>query len=161
MTARAGTAGRVSTRLRIPLPHRCHRRYHIRLGERIVRRSGQGDRRRSVGIARCAHTTRDRQRLVDLAMPTQIRHNREVSATAWYFTRECCFNKNCQYTMNIREWNNKMNVSNSRFSPVWLYMCVCNELGRVNRLSHTLHRCFFWPSVPSPMAVAMLSPRAS
>ena len=22
-------------------------------------------------------------------------------------------------------------------------MCVCNELGRVNRLSHTLHLCFF------------------
>jgi hypothetical protein len=31
----------------------------------------------------------------------------------------------------------------SRFSPVWLYMCVCSELGRVNRLSHTLHLCFF------------------
>ena len=30
-----------------------------------------------------------------------------------------------------------------RFSPVWLYMCVCNELGRVKRLSQTLHLCFF------------------
>ena len=29
------------------------------------------------------------------------------------------------------------------FSPVWLYMCVCSELGRVNRLSQTLHLCFF------------------
>ena len=33
---------------------------------------------------------------------------------------------------------------NSRFSPVWLYMCVCRELGRVKRLSQTLHLCFFW-----------------
>ena len=32
---------------------------------------------------------------------------------------------------------------NSRFSPVWLYIWVCSELGRVNRLSHTLHLCFF------------------
>ena len=32
----------------------------------------------------------------------------------------------------------------SRFSPVWLYMCVCSELGRVKRLSQTLHLCFFW-----------------
>jgi hypothetical protein len=32
---------------------------------------------------------------------------------------------------------------NLRFSPVWLYMCVCREEGRVNRLSHTLHLCFF------------------
>lgn len=31
-----------------------------------------------------------------------------------------------------------------RFSPVWLYMCVCRELGLVNRLSQTLHLCFFW-----------------
>jgi len=31
-----------------------------------------------------------------------------------------------------------------RFSPVWLYMCVCSELGRVNRLSQILHLCFFW-----------------
>lgn len=31
-----------------------------------------------------------------------------------------------------------------RFSPVWLYMCVCNELGRVKRLSQILHLCFFW-----------------
>lgn len=31
-----------------------------------------------------------------------------------------------------------------RFSPVWLYMCVCSELGRVNRFSQTLHLCFFW-----------------
>lgn len=23
-------------------------------------------------------------------------------------------------------------------------MCVCSELGLVNRLSHTLHLCFFW-----------------
>jgi hypothetical protein len=30
-----------------------------------------------------------------------------------------------------------------RFSPVWLYMCVCSELGRVNRLSQILHLCFF------------------
>jgi len=30
------------------------------------------------------------------------------------------------------------------FSPVWLYMWVCSELGRVNRLSQTLHLCFFW-----------------
>lgn len=30
-----------------------------------------------------------------------------------------------------------------RFSPVWLYMCVCNELGRVKRLSQILHLCFF------------------
>jgi len=29
------------------------------------------------------------------------------------------------------------------FSPVWLYMCVCSELGRVNRLSQILHLCFF------------------
>jgi hypothetical protein len=32
---------------------------------------------------------------------------------------------------------------NLRFSPVWLYMCVCNELGRVKRLSQILHLCFF------------------
>ena len=32
---------------------------------------------------------------------------------------------------------------NLRFSPVWLYICVCKELGRVNRLSQTLHLCFF------------------
>lgn len=31
----------------------------------------------------------------------------------------------------------------SRFSPVWLYICVCRELGRVKRLSQTLHLCFF------------------
>jgi hypothetical protein len=30
-----------------------------------------------------------------------------------------------------------------RFSPVWLYMCVCSELGLVNLLSQTLHLCFF------------------
>lgn len=30
-----------------------------------------------------------------------------------------------------------------RFSPVWLYMWVCNELGLVKRLSQTLHLCFF------------------
>lgn len=32
---------------------------------------------------------------------------------------------------------------NLRFSPVWLYMCVCKEEGRVKRLSQTLHLCFF------------------
>jgi hypothetical protein len=32
---------------------------------------------------------------------------------------------------------------NIRFSPVWLYIWVCKELGRVNRLSQTLHLCFF------------------
>lgn len=32
---------------------------------------------------------------------------------------------------------------NLRFSPVWLYMCVCREEGRVNRLSQILHLCFF------------------
>lgn len=26
---------------------------------------------------------------------------------------------------------------------MWLYMCVCSELGRVKRLSQTLHLCFF------------------
>jgi len=30
-----------------------------------------------------------------------------------------------------------------RFSPVWLYMWVWSELGRVNRLSQILHLCFF------------------
>lgn len=30
-----------------------------------------------------------------------------------------------------------------RFSPVWLYMCVWSELGRVKRLSQILHLCFF------------------
>ena len=34
-------------------------------------------------------------------------------------------------------------VVNIRFSPVWLYMCVWSELGRVKRLSQTLHLCFF------------------
>lgn len=33
--------------------------------------------------------------------------------------------------------------ANLRFSPVWLYMWVCSDDGRVNRLSHTLHLCFF------------------
>ena len=26
---------------------------------------------------------------------------------------------------------------------MWLYMCVCRELGLVKRLSQTLHLCFF------------------
>ncbi len=30
-----------------------------------------------------------------------------------------------------------------RFSPVWLYIWVWSELGRVKRLSQTLHLCFF------------------
>lgn len=34
-------------------------------------------------------------------------------------------------------------MHNLRFSPVWLYMCVCKELGRVKRLSQILHLCFF------------------
>lgn len=33
---------------------------------------------------------------------------------------------------------------NLRFSPVWLYIWVCKDEGRVKRLSHTLHLCFFW-----------------
>ena len=37
----------------------------------------------------------------------------------------------------------QINRLHSRFSPVWLYMCVWSELGRVKRLSHTLHLCFF------------------
>ena len=37
----------------------------------------------------------------------------------------------------------KVKCQNIRFSPVWLYMCVCSELGRVNRLSQILHLCFF------------------
>ena len=32
---------------------------------------------------------------------------------------------------------------NLRFSPVWLYICVWRELGRVKRLLQTLHLCFF------------------
>jgi len=36
------------------------------------------------------------------------------------------------------------NIRDVRFSPVWLYMCVWSELGRVNRLSQILHLCFFW-----------------
>jgi hypothetical protein len=35
-------------------------------------------------------------------------------------------------------------IRDVRFSPVWLYMCVWSELGRVNRLSQILHLCFFW-----------------
>lgn len=35
-------------------------------------------------------------------------------------------------------------IENLRFSPVWLYICVWSEDGRVNRLSQTLHLCFFW-----------------
>lgn len=35
-------------------------------------------------------------------------------------------------------------MKNVRFSPVWLYMCVCKDEGRVNLLSQTLHLCFFW-----------------
>ena len=36
-----------------------------------------------------------------------------------------------------------LGYKNLRFSPVWLYMCVWRELGLVNRLSQTLHLCFF------------------
>lgn len=36
-----------------------------------------------------------------------------------------------------------LDVTDLRFSPVWLYIWVCRELGRVKRLSHTLHLCFF------------------
>ena len=37
----------------------------------------------------------------------------------------------------------KKKKPDSRFSPVWLYIWVWRELGRVNRLSQTLHLCFF------------------
>lgn len=32
---------------------------------------------------------------------------------------------------------------NQRFSPVWLYICICKALGLINRLSQTRHLCFF------------------
>jgi hypothetical protein len=31
----------------------------------------------------------------------------------------------------------------SRFSPVWLYRCICKALGLTKRLSHTRHLCVF------------------
>lgn len=40
-------------------------------------------------------------------------------------------------------YNIRPELYNLRFSPVWLYMCVCKEEGRVNRLSQILHLCFF------------------
>lgn len=44
----------------------------------------------------------------------------------------------------ISDWSRKyQNWANSRFSPVWLYICVCSELGLVKRLSQILHLCFF------------------
>jgi hypothetical protein len=46
--------------------------------------------------------------------------------------------------VSIQYWKCENQGKHSRFSPVWLYICVCNEDGRVKRLSHTLHLCFFW-----------------
>lgn len=48
------------------------------------------------------------------------------------------------YHTHTKPPSNEPRLQHLRFSPVWLYICVCNELGRVNRLSQTLHLCFFW-----------------
>jgi hypothetical protein len=47
--------------------------------------------------------------------------------------------------LTTEKWRPHPSTSQANgFSPVWLYMCVCNELGRVKRLSQILHLCFFW-----------------
>jgi len=51
----------------------------------------------------------------------------------------------CRRKLETTEkWRPQPSTSQANgFSPVWLYMCVCKELGLVNRLSQTLHLCFF------------------
>lgn len=46
-------------------------------------------------------------------------------------------------TVSRREISSYVTKESLRFSPVWLYMWVWSELGRVKRLSQTLHLCFF------------------
>jgi hypothetical protein len=59
-----------------------------------------------------------------------------VSPATFHVTCEC-------YPSVSIDFHDSQENGNLRFSPVWLYMCVCREEGRVNRLSHTLHLCFF------------------
>jgi hypothetical protein len=74
---------------------------------------------------------------VDLAVTAKIRHDREVASATIDFAGECCDGvSSCDYV-------DRRTFKYLRFSPVWLYMWVCSELGLVNLLSQTLHLCFF------------------
>ena len=70
------------------------------------------------------------------AVTAEVGDDREVAATAVDFTCKCYI------SVRIR-LDSSVGSLNLRFSPVWLYMCVCNELGLVNLFSQTLHLCFF------------------
>ena len=73
--------------------------------------------------------------LVHLSVSPQVGYDREVATATVNFTR-----KGCRCVSGCLSCGIYIDV---RFSPVWLYMCVCRELGRVKRLSQILHLCFF------------------
>lgn len=74
--------------------------------------------------------------LVDLLVSAQVGNHGEVSPATVHVTCEGCLYVSTGFL-------DSRGIANSRFSPVWLYICVCREEGRVKRLSHTLHLCFF------------------
>ena len=54
--------------------------------------------------------------------------------------------RRCRHTLyqrSVKFHGGLLESNHLRFSPVCEYMCVCSELGRVKRLSQTLHLCFF------------------
>lgn len=54
--------------------------------------------------------------------------------------------RRCRRTLDrrsVKSHGGLLGRNHLRFSPVCEYMCVCSELGRVKRLSQTLHLCFF------------------
>lgn len=82
---------------------------------------------------------RARFTFVHLSVAAQIGNDAEMAAASFYFAGESWILLDCFFFGGIVEVKGK----DLRFSPVWLYICVCSELGRVKRLSHTLHLCFF------------------
>lgn len=72
--------------------------------------------------------------IVNLCMSSQVAYNRKVAAAT--------FNRALEgfLQLSLGDCIHFVNFGvNFITSPVWLYMCVVSELGRVNFLKHTLH----------------------
>ena len=75
--------------------------------------------------------------LVNFAMSSEVGYHRKVTAATINATGVRWIEGQSNFHGGL------LGCDDLRFSPVCEYMCVCSELGRVKRLSQTLHLCFF------------------
>ena len=81
---------------------------------------------------------------VHLSMAPQVRDDGEMATATVEIAAERCVKRSPVSPYPEHNVCSARRLeSHSRFSPVWLYVCVRNELGRVKRFSQILHRCFF------------------